>query len=125
MGQIFLVGIGGCLGAIARFKLGAWILHASSGWKFPIGTFSVNVLGCCVAGILTGVLENQQTSTASLRIFLFTGVLGGFTTFSAFGVETIALLRRGDLSIALANVVLTVGVALAALWLGLKFSSIR
>ncbi len=94
-------------------------------WKFPLGTFSINVIGCGVAGILAGILENQNTSTASLRLFLFTGILGGFTTFSAFGLETITLMRRGEVLIGFANVVLSVVVALAALWFGLKLSSLR
>jgi len=125
MKQIFLVGVGGGLGAIARFRLGAWILHATPGWRFPIGTFCINVIGCGVAGILTGLLESQETSTADLRIFLFTGILGGFTTFSAFGVETVGLMRRGEPAVALANVIFSVMAGVIALWLGLKIGSLR
>jgi fluoride exporter len=119
MKQVLLVGLGGCLGAVARFKLGGWILHHSDDWRFPLGTFCVNVLGCLIAGLLMGLIERQQMFSADTRLLLFTGILGGFTTFSAFGVETVFLLRRGEWWIALAYVVASVVCGLALLGAGM------
>ena len=119
MKQVVLVGIGGCLGAIARYKLGGFILHHSIDWRFPLGTFSVNVLGCLAAGVLAGVVERLGMFSADARVFLFAGVLGGFTTFSAFSVETVFLIRRGEAAVALGYVTLSVACSVAALWLGL------
>jgi CrcB protein len=118
--QYLLVGIGGGIGSLARYALGAWILHRSVDWRFPLGTFMVNVLGCAIAGVLAGLVEKHGFFTPDVRRFLFTGVLGGFTTFSAFGVETVALLRRNEVGIAAAYVALSVLCGVGALWLGMK-----
>jgi len=96
MTNLLLVGAGGFLGAVARYLLGGWILHHSMAAKFPWGTFAVNLLGCLVIGVLSGVAERFDTFGHGARLFLFTGLLGGFTTFSAFGLETIFLMRRGE-----------------------------
>jgi fluoride exporter len=119
MKPIILVGLGGCIGAIARFKLGGMVLHHTTDWRFPLSTFAVNVLGCFVAGIVAGAVERHGLFSADTRTFLFAGILGGFTTFSAFGVETVALLRRGELTVALAYVALSVVCGVALLWLGM------
>ena len=119
MKAIMLVALGGAVGSVARLKISTWILHPAVGWKFPVGTFTVNVLGCLVAGMLAGMAEKHDLLSADARVLLFTGLLGGFTTFSAFGVETVYLLRRGELLIAFANVALSVAAGLLALWIGL------
>lgn len=118
--QIVLVGLGGCLGSIARYKLSGLVLHKAIDWRFPLGTFVVNVLGCIVVGLLAGLVERHGWFSADTRIFLFTGVLGGFTTFSAFGIETVYLLRRGDVAIAFAYVALSLLCGLGAMWLAMK-----
>ena len=117
MKQLLLVGVGGALGAILRWKLSGAVLHFSADWRFPLGTFVVNVLGCLVAGVLAGLVVKLDVLSADTRLFLFTGVLGGFTTFSAFGVETVYLLRRNEYGIALAYAGLSVlcGVGVLAL----------
>ncbi len=120
MKHVLLVGLGGCLGAIARYKLGGYVLHHTTNWHFPLGTFTVNVLGCLVAGVLAGGIERQGWFSADTRTFLFVGLLGGFTTFSAFGVETVALLRKDHISIAIAYVAASVFCGLVALWLGMQ-----
>ena len=120
MKHILLVGLGGALGTIARYKLGDLVLHPSTDWRFPLGTFVVNVLGCMIAGVLAGLIERHGLFSPDTRMFLFTGVLGGFTTFSAFGVETVGLLRRGEANVALAYVAMSVVCGVAALWLGMS-----
>lgn len=123
MKAILLVALGGALGSVARFKLSGYVLLHTIDWRFPAGTFAVNVIGCLVAGVLAGLAERYEFLTPETRLFLFTGLLGGFTTFSAFGLETMVLLKRGDVMIAGANVVLSVAAGLLALWLGLALGS--
>ena len=119
MKNLILIGIGGGIGAAARYHLGSAILSMTVGWRFPLHTFVVNVLGCFIAGLLTGLTE-RYFSSPDLRLFLFTGLLGGFTTFSAFGLETVALFQRHAPSVAVANVAASTLASLFALWLGLK-----
>lgn len=111
--------LGGAFGSAARYTLSGYVLHHTIDWRFPAGTFAVNVIGCLVAGLLAGLAEQRELFTPETRLLVFTGVLGGFTTFSAFGMETMFLLRRGEVLIAGANVLLSVAAGLAALWLGL------
>ena len=119
MKAVLLVALGGAVGSVARYKLSGLVLHHTIDWRFPAGTFTVNVLGCLVAGVLAGLAEKHDLLSPEARLLLFTGLLGGFTTFSAFGLETMHLLKRGDLAVAAANVVLSVVAGLAALWVGL------
>ncbi len=117
---MLLVALGGAIGSVSRFKVSGWILHHTIDWRFPAGTFTVNVLGCLVAGVLSALAEKHHFFDPDLRVLLFTGFLGGFTTFSAFGVETMTLLKRGDIGFAAANVVLSVLFGLLALWIGMS-----
>jgi CrcB protein len=116
--SILLVALGGALGSVVRYKLSGWVFHHTTSWQFPAGTFVVNVIGCLVIGILAGFAVKEDFFSAETRIFLFSGIMGGFTTFSAFGLETFYLLRRGELLVAGSNVVLSVVVGLIALWIG-------
>ncbi|MGH8177961.1 MAG: fluoride efflux transporter CrcB [Steroidobacter sp.] len=118
MKSLLIVALGGALGSVARFKLSGLVLHHTIAWRFPAGTFAVNVLGCLIAGVLAGLVTKHDMFAADTRLLLFTGVLGGFTTFSAFGVETMYLLKRGELLVAASNVVLSVAAGLIALWIG-------
>jgi len=122
---ILLVALGGAIGSVARYKLSGLVLHHTIDWRFPAGTFTVNVLGCLVAGVLAGLAQKHSMFSADTRLLLFTGLLGGFTTFSAFGLETMTLLKRGDIAIASANVLLSVAAGLAALWLGLGLAALK
>jgi CrcB protein len=125
MNGLLLVAAGGALGSVARYKLSGYVLHHTVDWRFPVGTFSVNVVGCLVAGLLAGLAEQRDVLSPDARLLLFTGVLGGFTTFSAFGLETMFLLKRGDVLVAAANVALSVAVGLVALWLGMTSGSLK
>jgi CrcB protein len=118
--NFLLVGLGGFAGAIARYALGGWILHLTLDAKFPWSTFAVNVLGCLVMGLLSGLVERLDWLTPQMRLLLLTGLLGGFTTFSAFGLETVALLRRGEMLVAAAYAISSVLVCIAAVWAGMR-----
>ncbi len=120
MKHFFLVGFGGFVGAVARYQLGGLVLHHTTEWKFPLSTFCVNVLGCLLAGVLAGLVEKHDFFAADMRIFLFTGLLGGFTTFSAFGLETTYLLQRHDFLWAGFNIISSVVLGIVAIWLGIK-----
>lgn len=125
MKAVVLVALGGALGSVARFKLSGWVLHHAVSWRFPIGTLVVNVVGCLVAGVLAGMSARHHALTPDVRLLLFTGLLGGFTTFSAFGLETVLLMKRGEWAIAAANVSISVLAAVIALWLGFAVAEAR
>ena len=115
--KLILAGGGGFVGAVARVALGNVVArHAPAG--FPYATFLVNVTGCLAIGFLAVFTDEKASLGPKARVFLITGVLGGYTTFSAFGYETTLLLRQGSLGGALVNVFGQVLLGLVALWLG-------
>jgi CrcB protein len=122
MKSLLIVALGGAIGSVARFKLSGWILRQTIEWKFPLGTFVVNVLGCLVIGLLAGLVVREDYFDPEIRLFLFTGIIGGFTTFSAFELETFHLLRRGEFAIAGGYMMLSFAVGLFALWLGFSLT---
>src|SRR5262245_55730832 len=115
---ILLVGFGGALGSICRYLLGGWVHGLVSLGTFPLGTLVVNVLGCLVIGVLGGINDARQALGPELRVFLMIGVLGGFTTFSSFAYETLALARDAEMVRALANIAAQVVFGLVAAWIG-------
>ena len=121
---VLLVGIGGCLGSIARYLLGGLVMQWSGQDRFPFGTLAVNVIGCLAAGVLAGIAERHQVLGPDARLFLFVGLLGGFTTFSAFGLETMQLLRRGDTGSAMLYAGASVALGITAIWLGMKLAGL-
>ena len=118
MRELLLVGAGGFIGSVARYVLSGLTHLVLPAAAMPVGTMVVNVLGCGVIGFLGGMMDARQVMGPGLRLFLLLGVLGGFTTFSTFGYETLALARDGDHLRAGANVLLTVVLCLVAVWLG-------
>src|ERR1700736_2655847 len=118
--NMLIVGMGGFVGSILRFKLGGFVLHRSEAWNFPLSTIVVNLIGCFVIGVLAALVEHHDLFSPSVRLLLFTGLLGGFTTFSAFGYETVFLLRRSLLSVAAGYVLLSVVCGLSAVLVGIK-----
>src|SRR3954462_15942335 len=105
---MLIVAVGGAIGSVARYKLGGFALHHSEGWNFPASTFGVNVLGCFVIGMLAALAAHHDLFSPSLRLLLFTGLLGGFTTFSAFGYEGRFFRKRNLFEVAIAYVTLSV-----------------
>ena len=118
--QILIVALGGAIGSVARYKLGGFALHQTQAWNFPMSTFGVNMIGCFAIGVLAALVERHDLFSPSIRLLLFTGLLGGFTTFSAFGYEGVFLLRRGLISVATSYVLLSVLGGLAAVFAGMK-----
>ena len=116
--QLLWVGVGGFLGSVGRFVIAGFFNRLSPALAFPIGTLAVNILGCFLIGLLHGLAESRNILGTDTRIFLFIGVLGGFTTFSTFGFESLALLKDGAMLKASANIIIHVFVGLAAVWLG-------
>lgn len=115
---VFLVALGGALGSVLRYLLGTWTQAISKSIDFPYGTLAVNLMGCFIIGILAQLAETRGAFTSESRAFVFIGILGGFTTFSSFGNETINLLRDGESFNALANISANVIFGLILVWLG-------
>jgi CrcB protein len=115
--RILLVGIGGFAGSVARFWLSG-LAQARLGVGFPFGTLAVNVLGCFAIGALSELGEGRMPISPEVRALLAAGFLGGFTTFSAFGNDTVDLVRARDIPLAAANVAAQIALGLAAVWLG-------
>ena len=116
--RIALVALGGSLGAVLRYLLSGYAQQISRNSSFPVGTLVVNILGCLTIGFLSELAENHGFFTAETRAFAFIGVLGGFTTFSAFGNETMNLLHQGESLPATMNIAAHVVLCLGAVWLG-------
>ncbi|OGW29460.1 MAG: hypothetical protein A2X59_05675 [Nitrospirae bacterium GWC2_42_7] len=120
MEKILLVGLGGFIGSIFRYLLSGYVQQASRSASFPHGTLVVNILGCFIIGLLTYLAESRGLFTDESRAFVFVGVLGGFTTFSTFGNETMNLLRDGESFLASVNIAAHVLLGLLFVWIGLK-----
>lgn len=123
MKECFLVGLGGMLGSVARYLSGAYFVNIFPDSKFPWGTFFVNVLGCLLIGILAGLSTRLTSFNSEIRLLCITGVLGGFTTFSAFGLESVQLFKDGATSIALIYIGGSVMLGLLLVYLGLKITA--
>jgi fluoride exporter len=91
--HILLVAIGGAVGSVARFLIQKYV-HQMYPDPFPVGTFVVNLTGCLAIGLLYGITASHGILNTELRLLLMTGVLGGFTTFSAFSLESVGLLEQ-------------------------------
>jgi len=114
------VAIGGAIGAAGRYQLGRAIAQFTSlNNAFPWATLAVNVIGCVAMGLLAGWLAKSDGNTESLRLLLGVGLLGGFTTFSAFSLEMMQLIQRGSAGLAISYAGISVLAGLAALYLGL------
>jgi len=93
--NLLFVGLGGALGSMARYLISGWVQAVVKSINFPFGTLTVNLIGCFAIGFLAQLAETRGVFTSEARAFTFIGLLGGFTTFSSFGHETLNLARGG------------------------------
>ena len=117
MPQILAVALGGAVGALARHGVSTAVA-AAFGPRFPLGTLIVNVAGSLAMGWLFALFSEKMHVPPELRLLVMTGLLGAFTTFSTFSVETLALLQAGRWLAGAANVLMSVALCLGAAWLG-------
>lgn len=118
LNRMLLVGFGGCIGAILRYLFSGYVQGAMQNVQFPYGTMAVNLTGCFVIGLLSQLADARGVFTTESRLFVFTGMLGGYTTFSTFANESMNLLRNGQALSTFANVSVQVLFGLLAVWLG-------
>lgn len=122
MNQILFIALGGSVGAVARYGLSSYVLGAVNE-VFPWGTLVVNLSGSFLMGVFVEVFEQSIVPT-NLRSLITIGFLGAFTTFSAFSMETVALLRDGEFRLATANVLLSNIAAIGLLIVGIYFTRV-
>jgi CrcB protein len=122
--KILYVGIGGFLGAIARYGASGMVHRIFDKTWFPLGTLVVNVGGCLFIGFLGGLAEKTQFFGPEMRLLVFIGFLGGFTTFSTFGFEIINFARDGEIFSAFLNLLLHIILGIGSVWIGLALSKL-
>jgi CrcB protein len=118
------IAIGGALGACLRFGLSEVMLHLF-GRAFPFGTLLVNILGSFAIGLLYGLILTEQITPNPWRIFIGIGILGAFTTFSTFSMDTVLLLQQGAFVKAALNVFANVVLCLTLTWFGMKLGTFK
>ena len=117
MNKYWLVGVGGFLGAIARYWLGTFI-GSRLGIRFPYGTVAINISGSFLIGLVVTLLAQRTHWNASWGYLIPIGFIGAYTTFSTFELETLRSFQDGEMFYAFANVVVSVVIGFAAVWLG-------
>jgi CrcB protein len=117
MMRVLLVGLGGFVGTLFRYWLSG-LIAKRYGETFPLGTLAVNAIGCFIIGFLFYFFYDRSLTTPTARTVVLIGVIGGFTTFSSYGLQTFTLLRDGEVFLALVNVVASNVLGLALVWLG-------
>jgi CrcB protein len=115
---ILLIAGGGAIGSVLRY-LTSVVVNKYYAHVFPLATLLTNIIGCLLIGIFVGWLSKNQLSNSNLKWFLITGFCGGYTTFSAFGLENVSLLQNGNSGWAFLYIAASVIVGLAAVWTGL------
>lgn len=121
MKEVILVGLGGAAGSILRYLSSQFVQKYYNG-HFPLATFTINVIGCLLIGVLIGYFSKTQVLQNEWKLLLITGFCGGFTTFSAFASENLNLINNNQIGLALFYIALSVFLGIAAVWLGLLLS---
>ena len=114
--RLFVIAVGGAIGTLLRYLMGGLDYRFSSG-VFPVSTLVVNVTGSLAIGFLWGIVDRFNFSP-NMRMFVFIGILGGYTTFSTFSLETFNLMRDGEYRIAIMNMIFSVVLSIGAVFLG-------
>ncbi len=121
MTRFLLIFIGSGAGGVLRYALSGWTQRLANG-SFPIGTLIVNITGCLLIGFLTAAFSGRVLVREEYRVAVLIGLLGGYTTFSTFGLETFALLNDGQAWRALLNVTASLILGLAGVWTGYRLA---
>lgn len=118
--QYLVIGLGGALGSMLRFGIGTFIDNCVQKTVFPWGTIMVNITGCFIIGFVATIssTEGRLMIPTLGRSFIMLGILGGYTTFSSFSLQTLTLAQDGQIGSAAANVLISVVLCLAGVWLG-------
>src|SRR5678815_2228152 len=117
MQRILLIGFAGLAGTLGRYFMSGLVARRF-GETFPVGTIIINVIGCFLAGLLFYVLQERSLVSETVRLAIMVGFLGGFTTFSAYGLQTFTLFRDGEMLLALMNLIVSNLVGLLFVWVG-------
>ena len=119
--NLILVAIGGASGSVLRYLI-HWIVSKKTFSTFPYQTFIVNIIGCLIIGILVGYLAKNQSQNETLKLLLITGFCGGFTTFSAFGLENVNMIQNQNYQLAFIYTSLSLVLGILAVSLGIFIS---
>jgi fluoride exporter len=121
--RLILIGLAGLAGTLCRYGLSGFVARRL-GETFPTGTLLVNIIGCFVAGFLLYTMNERFLISEIVRTAVMIGFLGGFTTFSSFGVQTFTLLREGETFFAVMNVLLSNVIGIVGVWVGYSFAKV-
>jgi CrcB protein len=121
MKEVLIVGLGGFLGSISRYLLQNAIVHRFIS-IFPLGTFSINIIGSLLIGLIFGLSERYQWMTQEWRLFLAIGFMGSFTTFSTFAFDNLQLIKDGNYIQLFWYTVLSFAIGIALAWVGYSIS---
>lgn len=123
MGKLILIGLAGFIGTLTRYWMSG-VVARRYGETFPLGTLVVNLAGCFLVGLLFYLLQERFLVNQTVRTVVLIGFLGGFTTFSSFGLQTFTLLQDGEFGLALLNLAVANIVGLALVWAGYTLARI-
>jgi fluoride exporter len=123
MTRLLVVGLGGFIGTLGRYWLSGLIARRY-GETFPYGTLIVNLVGCFVIGFLFYLFYDRALASPTSRTAIFIGLIGGFTTFSSYGLQTFTLLRDGEVLLALVNIAASNLLGLALVWVGYSLAKV-
>ena len=123
MQKLFFIGLAGLLGTLTRYWMSGWAARRF-GETFPTGTLIVNLAGCFLIGFIFYLMQERFLVNQTLRTVVLIGFLGGFTTFSSFGMQTFTLLRDGEMGLALLNVAISNVGGLALVWAGYSLAKL-
>jgi CrcB protein len=117
MGKLFLIGLAGFVGTLARYGLSG-VVAKRYGETFPLGTLAVNLIGCFLVGLLFYLMQERYLVNQNVRTIILIGLLGGFTTFSSLGLQTFTLLQDNEIVLATLNLVASNVLGLSLVWAG-------
>jgi len=121
---LLIIGSGSFLGGVLRYVI-SYYIQEKFFTPFPIGTLAVNITGCLLIGIIFGLSDSRNLFSYEMRVFLSIGLCGGFTTFSTFSNETIALLRDGEFFYAITYISVSLFICLLSTYLGIIITKIN